>query len=174
MTNGVNPSPGGILGQGVSQKQILASRVKAGSSWFLWIAILSIINSLIARAQGGLSFVVGLGMTQVFDGVAKGMRPEGGSLGTASIVALLLDILVAGLFVLFWRLTQQGHVSAFATGMVLYGIDGLLFVMSQDYLSIAFHVFALFRIFQGLRAGQALQRLLAAERFAGASPVTPT
>jgi hypothetical protein len=36
--------------------------------------------------------------------------------------------------------------------MVLYGLDGLLFLIVQDWLSFGFHVFALFCIFGGYRS----------------------
>jgi len=40
--------------------------------------------------------------------------------------------------------------------MILYGIDGLLFLFVQDYLSIGFHVFALYGIYKGFAASREL------------------
>ena len=36
--------------------------------------------------------------------------------------------------------------------MVLYALDGLLFLLVQDWLSLGFHVFALYAMFKGYTA----------------------
>ena len=152
---------------------ILESRVKAGASWFLWIAILSVINSLVVHFEGNMSFVVGLGITQVFDAVAAGFRSNLDPDMSWSVTALALaaDVLVAGLFILFWRLSAKGQRGAFVAGMALYALDGLIFLMVKDYLSMAFHAFALFRIFQGFSAAKEMR--LPAAAAAPAETITP-
>ncbi len=42
----------------------------------------------------------------------------------------------------------------------LYALDGLLFLIVEDFLSIGFHIFALYNIFVGLKA---LNKLKTAE-----------
>jgi hypothetical protein len=42
---------------------------------------------------------------------------------------------------------------------VLYALDGLLFLLVQDWLSLAFHAFALFCIFGGHSALKRLRQL---------------
>src|ERR1700740_1421511 len=59
------------------QKLRAEQMVKGGASWFLWIAGLSIVNSIIGMAGGGGDFIVGLGVTQVGDIIAH----TGGSCG---------------------------------------------------------------------------------------------
>ena len=48
----------------------LQKQVKGGASNFYWIAALSVINSLGAVFELGVSFVIGLGVTQVVDALA--------------------------------------------------------------------------------------------------------
>ncbi len=44
--------------------------VKSGANWFVWIAILSIINSVIVTMNGNLNFIIGLGITQIVDALS--------------------------------------------------------------------------------------------------------
>lgn len=164
-------SPLSAAGSTPQVAQMLLSRARTGSGWFLVIAILSMVNSVIARIGGGLSFIVGLGITQIFDAVAKGQGNDPTSSGM--IFAFVLDLAVAGLFLLFWRLTQKGQTSAFVVGMVIYGIDGLIFLMGPQLPALAFHAYALYRIFSGYRSARELQRLTAADpAVAGANPAS--
>ncbi len=48
---------------------------------------------------------------------------------------------------------------AFVIGMILYGLDGLIFLPVQDYLSFGFHLFALFFIFKGFSAMRELNKI---------------
>ena len=126
---------------------------QSGANWFFWIAGLSAINSFIILMGGEWSFIIGLGITLVFDAVAR----EIGGLGFA--VAIVLDVIVLLTFVGFGIFARKRHTWAFIVGMVLYSLDGLLFVLFQDWLSVGFHVFALFFIYKGMRAHLALRAL---------------
>jgi len=44
-------------------------------------------------------------------------------------------------------------------GIVLYSMDALTFLIFTDYISIAFHLFALYSIFKGLKACKELSAL---------------
>jgi hypothetical protein len=142
----------------------LAARLKSGSGWFLWIGVLSIINSLVYWFGGKMAFIVGLGITQVIDVLASNAG------GAARGVALVLDIAVAGIFVLFWRFARTGMVGAFVVGMALYAVDGFIFLVVGDFVSFGFHLFALYWLFQGLQAAKQLQ---ATAHLAGPPVVTP-
>lgn len=51
---------------------------------------------------------------------------------------------------MFWglgRMIKQGQKWALILGMVLYALDGALIFLWQDWLSIAFHGYGLFRMF---------------------------
>lgn len=129
------------------------NQFKSGANWFFWIAGLSIVNSVVILTGGAWSFIIGLGVTQIIDVIGYEM----GSIGTA--VALGLDMLAAGVFVLFGALARKGYAAAFITGMVLYALDGLIFFAVADWLSVGFHAFALFCIFSGLTARRRLTDL---------------
>lgn len=132
---------------------ILEARAKSGARWFLWIAGLSLVNSIASFAGAKFHFVLGLGITQVFDGVAKR------SAGAGNFVALLLDAFVAGIFILFGLLAIKGRDWAFILGIILYALDGFLFLLVKDIVGIGFHLFAIFFIYRGLKASEALAKL---------------
>ncbi len=71
-------------------------------------------------------------------------------------IALLLDIIAAGFYVLYGLFARKGAKWAFITGMVFYALDAVLLLAFKDWLSAAFHAYALFRIFQGFQAAQRL------------------
>jgi hypothetical protein len=137
----------------VLQSSKLEQRVKSGAGWFFWIAALSFINSIMMNTGANYSFIIGLGITQIIDAMAA-------ELGTGGkIVAILLDLAVAGVFVLFGIFGKKRHQWAFVLGGILYLLDTLLYLTFQDWLGLAFHAFALFCIFSGLSANKKLQQL---------------
>jgi hypothetical protein len=132
-----------------------------GANWFYWIAGLSIVNSLVSLAQGTLGFIVGLGVTQVVDAIARAILAENTeAAGMVRIIALGASVFFAGFFALFGWLANRGQGWALLVGMVLYLLDGLLFVLVQDWLSLAFHGFALYCMFQGYTALRRLKALV--------------
>ncbi|HYG36117.1 MAG TPA: DUF4339 domain-containing protein [Clostridia bacterium] len=123
-----------------------AAQMKSGASWFYWIAGLSLINSVVAFTGSSWRFMLGLGITQIFDGFAANIGTGG------KAVALGLDVLVTGVFILFGIFAYKGHTWAFITGMVLFTLDGLLILLFKDWLGVAFHAFVLFCLFRGMVA----------------------
>lgn len=118
-------------------------RIRSSAGWFFWIAALSIVNSVMAHTGSQFGFVIGLGFTQAADAVFAGT----GNVGT--VIALLVDLAAASAFVAFGVLSRMFKMWAFIVGMTLYGFDTLLVLLAADYLSVAFHVFALVSIFLG-------------------------
>jgi hypothetical protein len=134
---------------------------KGGANWFYWIAGLSIVNSVISLLQGGLGFIFGLGITQFVDAVGAAIVEErGDGAGLIRIIALGVSVFFAGFFVLFGWLANQGMGWAFLIGMVLYALDGLLYLLVQDWLSLGFHGFALYCMFNGYTALRRLRILV--------------
>ena len=133
-------------------------RVTSGGSWFYWVAGLSLINSFAALSGGNWGFIFGLQITQLIDHFAR----EAG--GNAKAVAIGLDVVVAGVFVLFGVFACKRHVWAFIIGMILYGLDALLTVLFQYWLGVAFHVWVLFSLFVGLKAALQINRALGGTR----------
>ncbi|MEN6408478.1 MAG: hypothetical protein ABFD44_02035 [Anaerolineaceae bacterium] len=137
----------------LEDKLRLEKRLNGGISWFYWVAGLSLINSIIFLFGGQVNFVIGLGITQVIDGISSVVAGElGAGAGTVvQIIAFLLDALVAGVFVLFGVLARR-HKWSFIVGMIVYALDGLIFILVSDYLSLAFHLIVLCGLFSGLSA----------------------
>ena len=123
---------------------VALARVRIGAKWFYWIAGLSVINSAVMIFGGNFHFVVGLGITSVVDVMAK----------QAGAAGVLLDVtingMVAGIFALFGYFACKAQKWAFFVGMALYVLDGLLLLTVQDFLSVAFHAYALYCIYRGL------------------------
>ena len=124
----------------------------SGARWFFWVAGLSIVNSIIIMNEGNWAFLAGLAVTEVISGLALGLSTE---LGTSvTIIAFVLDVFVAGIFALFGWFAQKGETWAFVVGLILYVLDGLIFVVFQEWLSVAFHAFVVYCLIRGLRANQ--------------------
>jgi hypothetical protein len=147
-----------------------------GANWFYWIAALSLVNSAIIHAGGEWSFVIGLGITQFVDAVAAVVAMEVGADAVLLTKGLAIgaDLLVAGLFVLFGVFARRRRSWAFVVGMGLYALDGLLFLLVSDWLSIGFHAFALVGLAAGLSASRKLESLSAPQEPEPVyEPITP-
>ncbi|HEV2987483.1 MAG TPA: hypothetical protein VG759_03520 [Candidatus Angelobacter sp.] len=114
------------------------TRIKPAAGWLDWIAILSIVNAVIAMSNGQFSFLLGLGITLL----ANGMAARG---DISSIVSLLITGAAAAFFWLMGRFAKMGQKWALILGMLVYALDGvvLLLLPVQPWLMVGFHVFAL-------------------------------
>lgn len=124
----------------------LERQIKNGASWFYWIAGLSLINSIVALTGNQWGFILGLGITQLIDAICKAIG------GAGMAVAIVLDLIVAGGFIFLGVLANRRQAWGFVVGIVLYGLDGGLFLLGGDLLGVGFHAFALFCIFSGYSA----------------------
>jgi hypothetical protein len=139
----------------------LQRKVKTGANNFHWIAGLSVINTLIFIFGGGISFVVGLGITQLIDGFAYGAAEY--SPANAVIfqgIGFVFNLFIAGVFILFGIFAGKGRMWAFIIGMVFYGLDALLVIAFQDYLGFIFHIIFLVFLFGGVKALVQLKKVL--------------
>lgn len=149
------PAPAPQLDPTVVAKMQLHRTITSGAHWFYWIAALSLINSIIAFANGGTHFVIGLGVTQIIDTFPKELG--GGTPG--KIIALLCSLLVLCIYVLLGFFAVKRQRWAFISGIILYTLDSLIFLAGPDFLSIGFHAFALYGIVGALRAHNALSAM---------------
>ncbi len=139
----------------------LQKQVKGGASNFYWIAALSVINSLGAVFDLGVSFVIGLGVTQIVDGLAIGIAdgiPEYSAI--IRTFGVILSIGISALFAIFGYFAAKGHRWAFITGMVFYTLDALVLLAFQDWFGFGFHLFLLWGLFGGFQALKKLQTFL--------------
>jgi hypothetical protein len=134
----------------LEEKLRLKNRFNNGAGWFFWIAGLSLVNSIILLAGGRWNFLIGLGLMQVIDGIASEVAIETGSI--VKLIAFIADLLIAGVFVAFGVLARKGYRWSFVVGMIVYALDGAIFLLVPDFLSIGFHLFALFCLYGGLQA----------------------
>ena len=145
----------------MNQQVALTRQVNGGASWFGFVGVFSLINSLAYLIfGGGITFLVGLGLTQLVDGVAKGLIKSGMSPDILSGVALLIDVAVAAVFVIFNIFGRRRQSWAFIIGMAVYVLDMLIFIVlifvgsSSNKMGLilpaGFHVLALFGMFRGL------------------------
>lgn len=140
---------------------MLDNRVKSGTGAFFWIAGLSIINTISFMAGSDTTFVIGLGLTQFIDGITRGLAEDVGSPSGPVITAfaILLDIAIAGIFVLLGIFGRKRHTKVVLMGMVLYFMDALIFVWVQDWFAILFHGLMLISLWNGYRAIGQLREL---------------
>jgi hypothetical protein len=63
---------------------------KACASWFLWLAGLAMVNSVLSSSGAGIRFMFGLGITSIVDAFAH----EAGS--TSVVLTLVINAFIAG------------------------------------------------------------------------------
>ena len=136
-------------------------QVRGGASWFYWIAGLSMVNSLLMWLGGGINFLIGLAVTQMIDGFIYAVGAE---LGVESnviigLIALALDAVAAGVFVVFGYFARKKHKWSFVAGMVLYALDGVVFLMFGQIASFAFHVLGLIGLYTGIKGLRQLKEV---------------
>lgn len=136
----------------------LEKRIKSGGSWLYWIAALTLINSIVVLAGSNWSFVLGLTVTQLIDGLVVALVPAEFSL-VAKGIAAVVDLVAIGLVVFLGIMACQKRTWAFVVGVTLYGLDTLLTLLSFSIVSIGIHGWALFCLVLGMKAAQQWNKL---------------
>jgi hypothetical protein len=154
------------------ERHQLEERMKSGAHWFYWIAALSLITSFISLFGSKGGFLVSLGITQVVDGIAVAVA-ERADAGVVKIIALVFDVMAAGLFALIGYFASKRHSWVFIAGMAIYALDALIFLLARQWLGIAFHAFALYCIFGGYKACARLSELAGESTLSGFDPPPP-
>ena len=139
----------------------LQRQMKSGANNFYWIAGLSMATSIFFLFGSRSNFVVGLGITQFMDTITHNIAQSyPNSLRLVRLVGLLPDLFICSIFVLCGILAIKGHRWAFICGMLLYGLDAILTLVSYDLFGFGFHLFFLWFLFSGLRALNKLRKIL--------------
>jgi hypothetical protein len=162
------PTPAQV--EAIHQRILKQKAHSGGAGWFYWIAGLSLLTSIISLSGGTWSFLAGLGVTQVFDGIALALKNS----GTGDWVkgfSLFLDLLAAGTFILLGVFAKKGSTAAYITGMVLYGLDAIILLAFREWFGAGFHAFALIQIWIGFSA---LRWLNGRSAEAPAAPMAPS
>ena len=134
----------------------LKKRALSGAHWFHWIAGLTVVNSIVMATGNDWSFILGLGVSQIVDGLGLAMAERIGIAG--KIIALLAAAVPAGIFALFGYFACRGQGWAYWVGAILFGLDTLIFLALQQWVGVAFHIFAILGIVGGARASAQLAR----------------
>lgn len=167
-TPGLGPSGTPASLTNLVEQKLRAERVvKAGAGWFLTVAILSLVNSVLSMSGAHIGFIFGLGFAELVDALAH----QAGQTGFA--LDLVINGFVSGVFVVFWNFARKGEHWAFIVGMALYALDALVMLYFRDILAVAFHAYALYRIYSGMSGIPVLKKLEAAMAPAGA-PIQPS
>jgi hypothetical protein len=115
-----------------------------GATWLFLIAGLSLVNTVLAVSGSDWTFLGGLGITAIASLVAVKIGTT-----TSQVIALIINLWAAGLFVSLGWFARKGQKWAFITGMVVYAVDGVLVLLVQAWLMLLFHGFVFFRLYQG-------------------------
>ena len=146
-------------GPNAMQYAVAERQAQQGGSWFFWVAGLSVVNAMLLLIRAPFGFFFGLGVSDY-----AGRLGLGGYLGVTIVASAIIAL--CGLF------ARGGARWAFLVGMVLYALDALVCLSLKEYLEIAAHAYALYRIFQGFQGAQALAVLRA--RQAAMPPASET
>jgi hypothetical protein len=163
---GLSGTPQASLTNLVEQKLRAERVVKAGANWLITVAVLSMINSVLSMSGTGIRFIFGLGFAQLIDALAH----QAGQSGVA--LDLVINGLIAGVFVVFWNFAKRGQHWAFLVGMGLYAADALIMLYFKDILAVAFHGYALYRMYSGM-SGIASLRTIEQRMMPAGAPIEP-
>lgn len=144
----------------VAQIAVLMHQGKSGANWFYWIAGISVVNALMMLVGGNISIVFGLGTTFIGGALAEGEAlnaPQ--NAGIARAVGFGFTLFIALIVCGFGWLANKRYQPVFFLGMVLYLLDGLLFLPLQMWISAAAHAYALYIMWGGFQAFRQLRVL---------------
>lgn len=120
-------------------KSDLELKMLRGASWFYWIAGLVILQLLAMLNHIAWGTSIGLGILRY--------PPQFMSLSPTLAAAAAIVVLLA-----------LGYVSGrpvrwtFVLGILLYGADGVLFLMQHDYFGVVVHIIIIYFLWNGLSA----------------------
>lgn len=127
-------------------KPELETQCRRGAQWFYWVAALSLVNLVIGLTGQDWRFILSLGATQLLQEIAM----------EAGAVAYLPALAVIAFFGMLGQRAVAGKVWAFLTGMIIYGVDSLIFLLIPDWIGVGFHVLAIFMMARGFVAARRL------------------
>lgn len=143
----------------IRRRLLLLRRAKDGINWFYWVAGLSIISTIISLTGSTPNYFLGLGIVQLID-INAIVVARGTSLAPLmGWVAAAMDLLVAGIFVFFGYRGHRNHRNWTVAGIVVYTLDGLIFLLSSVWLGVIVHAFIIYSLVRGLRAMDEVNRL---------------
>ena len=134
------------------------AQLKSGANWFYWIAGLSLINSAIFIFGGNVNFIAGLAYTQLIDAIFDASVSQGAPSGIIAVAAVI-DLVVVVVFALIGYFSNKAINAVFIGGMLIYAVDGVIWLLLGSLFAAGFHVFALVMIFRGFMASREINRI---------------
>lgn len=117
---------------------------KSSSEWFYWVAGFSIVNSVLIISGADVSFLCGLGVTQIIDILFSSIQDE-----LATTIGLFITMFFAFVFAVCGFFARKRWGWAFILGILFYGIDLLVVILLGDWLAVAFHCWVMFNLING-------------------------
>jgi hypothetical protein len=137
----------------------LQKQMRSGTYNFYWISGLSMATSIFFLFGTRSNFVVGLGITQFMDTITHNIaQTYPNAVLLVRLIGLVPDLFICGVFVLSGYFAGKGLRWAFIAGMLLYGLDAILTLVSPDIIGFGFHLFFLWFLFSGLQALDKLKK----------------
>lgn len=127
--------------------------MRRGAGWFITIALLSGVNSVLQIFDAKIRFIFGLGITQVVDALAHGAGQNG------TILMIAVDGIFIVMLILCAKWAKAGSQGAFLGGMIAYALDGVLLLLFSRWIDAAVHAYALYMIWQGYSASRELSQM---------------
>jgi len=121
----------------ITQTLTIDKFYKSISGWYNAIGIFSIINTIGLALKWRVSFLLGLGVTQVIDSVFINL------LGQYFMITGIISIIFSSIFFIFGFLSKKKNHPAIIVGMVLYGLDAVVMFILKFWIGFGFHVFIL-------------------------------
>ena len=141
------------------RRMLLLKRAKDGINWFYWIALISVITTIIFVTGGTPNFFLSLGVNQLVEGYTVAVANGTQVAPLMRWVAGAIELLLAGVFVLFGMRGSRSYRSWIVAGIMLYALDGLIFAYLGVWIGVIVHAFIMYNLVRGLRALDSLNRM---------------
>jgi hypothetical protein len=123
------------------------AEMRMGANWFFWVAILSLISSLLVWYYGFANHLVGLGINEYF-------AHQAAAGNSGPMFALAMSFVFAAILAGFGYFARKGNDVVFILGAFLYFVDAVVLLGYREFFAFSFHIFALYFIFKGLLASR--------------------
>lgn len=129
------------------QKALFSS----GTFWFLWIALLTVMNLGLLIFNRNLHSVNGFGLASytILDGIGGVINITERNLVSLGI---FLNLLMFGIFVWVWLKSRKRHQKAYLAGLIIYTTDTFIHLFAKEWFNVTLHIFALLILFTGYKA----------------------
>lgn len=117
------------------------------ASWiFRAIAIMAIINAVLAYLWVSSYFPIGLGFTQIIAAIQIVFQDVPDLDTTRLALGVVLYLLIVGIFALLSLYVKKQIKWTFLAGSIFYLLDTVIVIFLRDYLALAFHGYFLYRL----------------------------